>query len=74
MREAVEPLERALEIAQALELTEELAGALTFKAQLCVALGRVDEAQILFDGAIELCGQHELTNRLVRPGQQWRLP
>ncbi len=64
-REAVEPLERALDLAQALELPDVLAGALTFKAQLCVALGRSREARILFDGAIELCRQYELTDRLV---------
>jgi class 3 adenylate cyclase/tetratricopeptide (TPR) repeat protein len=64
LREALEPLERALEIAQALGLADELAGALTFKAQLCVALGRMYEARILFDGAIELCRQHELANQL----------
>jgi len=65
VREAAEPLERALELAQALELPHVLAGALTYKAQLCVALGRATEARILFDGAIELCGQYELTDRLM---------
>ena len=63
--EAVDPLERALELAQALELPHVLAGALTYKAQLCVALGRVAEARILFDGAIELCRRYELTDRLI---------
>jgi class 3 adenylate cyclase/tetratricopeptide (TPR) repeat protein len=65
LREAAEPLERALELAQALELPHVLAGALTYKAQLCVALGRATEARILFDGAIELCGRYELTDRLI---------
>jgi len=65
LREAVEPLERALELAQALELPHVLAGALTYKAQLCVALGRATEARILFDGAIELCRRYELTDRLI---------
>ncbi len=65
VREAAEPLERALELAQALELPHVLAGALTYKAQLCVALGRATEARILFDGAIELCQQYELTDRLI---------
>ncbi|MGH2887634.1 MAG: ATP-binding protein, partial [Solirubrobacteraceae bacterium] len=65
VREAAEPLERALELAQALELPHVLAGALTYKAQLCVALGRATEARILFDGAIELCRRHELTDRLI---------
>ena len=55
VREAAEPLERALELAQAHELPEVLAGAFTYKAQLCVSLGRAPEAQLLFDGAIELC-------------------
>ncbi len=64
-REAVEPLERALELAQALELPNVLAGALTFKAQVCVALSRSREARILFEGAIELCRLEELTDRLV---------
>jgi class 3 adenylate cyclase/predicted ATPase len=64
-REAVEPLERALDLAQAFELPHVLAGALTFKAQVCVALSRSREARILFDGAIELCRQDELTDRLV---------
>ncbi|HET6870827.1 MAG TPA: adenylate/guanylate cyclase domain-containing protein, partial [Solirubrobacteraceae bacterium] len=64
LREALEPLERALEITQALALTDELAGAVTFKAQLCAALGRVYEARLLFDGAIELCRQNELANQL----------
>jgi tetratricopeptide (TPR) repeat protein len=65
VREAVDPLERALELAQAFELPHVLAGALTYKAQLCVALGRKHEARIMFDGAIELCRRHELTDRLV---------
>ena len=65
VREAAEPLERALELAQALELPHVLAGALTYKAQLCVALGRATEARILFDGALDLCRRHELTDRLI---------
>jgi class 3 adenylate cyclase/tetratricopeptide (TPR) repeat protein len=65
MREAAEPLERALELAQALDLPHVLAGALTYKAQLCVALGRATEARILFDGAVELCRRYELTDRLM---------
>jgi class 3 adenylate cyclase/tetratricopeptide (TPR) repeat protein len=65
VREAVDPLERALDLAQALELPHVLAGALTYKAQLCVALGRVAEARILFDGAIDLCRRYELTDRLI---------
>jgi tetratricopeptide (TPR) repeat protein len=65
VRDAFGPLDHALELSQALELPGELAGALAFKAQLCVAVGRVYEARILFDGAIELCRQHELTNQLV---------
>ena len=64
VREAAEPLERALELAQALELPSVLASALTYKAQLCDAVGRVEEARILFDGAIALCQPHELTDRL----------
>ena len=64
VREAFEPLDRALEIAQALDLPDALASALTFKALLCVAAGRVYEARIMFEGAIELCRQHELTNQL----------
>jgi tetratricopeptide (TPR) repeat protein len=62
--EANEPLDRALELAQALELPDELASALVFKAQLCGAVGRVYEARILFDGAVELCQKQELTNQL----------
>ncbi len=65
VREAAEPLERGLELAQALELPHVLAGALTYKAQLCVALGRATEARIMFDGAIELCRRYELTDRLI---------
>ena len=65
VREAAEPLERALELAQAHELPDVLAGALTYKAQLCVALGRAAEARLLFEGAIDLCREHELTSRLV---------
>ncbi len=64
-REAVEPLERALELAQALELPHVLAGALTFKAQVCVALSRSREARILFAGAIELCREYEFSDRLL---------
>ncbi len=75
VREAAEPLEQALELAQALELPHVLAGALTYKAQLCVALGRATEARILFDGAIELCRRHELTDRLIVVQlEQRRLP
>jgi class 3 adenylate cyclase/tetratricopeptide (TPR) repeat protein len=62
--DAREPLERALELAQALELPSVLASALTYKAQLCDAVGRVEEARILFDGAVALCKVHELTDRL----------
>ena len=65
VREALDPLDRALELAQALDLPGELASALAYKAQLCVAVGRAYEAQLLFDGAAELCRQHELTNQLV---------
>jgi tetratricopeptide (TPR) repeat protein len=65
VREAAEPLERALELAQAYELPNVLAGALTYKAQLCVMLGRSHEASLLFEGAIELCRRHELTSRLI---------
>ena len=64
-REAAEPLERGLELAQAYELPDVLAGALTYKAQLCLVLGRPHEARLLFDGAIDLCRQHELTSRLI---------
>ena len=63
-RDAVEPLERALELAQGFELPHVLARALTYKAQLCVALGRADEAGILFDGTIELCRRYELLDML----------
>ncbi|HSC02830.1 MAG TPA: adenylate/guanylate cyclase domain-containing protein [Solirubrobacteraceae bacterium] len=65
VRSAFAPLNRALELAQTLELPGELASALTFKAQLCVAVGRVYEAGILFDGAAKLCQEHTLTNQLV---------
>ena len=65
VRDAFEPLDRALELAQALDLPDVLAGALTFKAQLCNAVGRVHEARIQFDAALELCQQHELTDRLL---------
>ena len=64
-REAVEPLERALDLAQALELPHVLAGALTFKAQVCVALSRSREARILFAGAIELCREYGFSDRLL---------
>ncbi|HUJ33944.1 MAG TPA: adenylate/guanylate cyclase domain-containing protein [Solirubrobacteraceae bacterium] len=64
VRDAFAPLDRALELAQALELPDALASALTFKAQLCDAIGRVHEARIQFDGAIELCREHKLTDRL----------
>ncbi len=64
VREAGEPFERALELAQAFELPGVLSGALTYKAQLCDAVGRVQEARILFDGAIALCQVHELSDRL----------
>ena len=64
VREASAPLDRALELAQTLDLADVLAGALTFKAQLCVSVGRVYEARLLFDGAVELCEEHELTNQL----------
>jgi tetratricopeptide (TPR) repeat protein len=65
VREAFEPLDRALELAQALDLPDALAAALTFKAELCVAVGRVYEARILFDAAVELSERHELTHQLV---------
>ncbi len=65
VREAAGPLERALELAQADVLPEVLASALTYKAQLCVSVGRSEEAHLLFDGAIELCRRHELTGRLI---------
>jgi tetratricopeptide (TPR) repeat protein len=64
VREAFEPLERALEVAQALDLPDVLAGALTYKAHMCDAVGRAQEARILFDGAIDLCRRHELTDQL----------
>jgi tetratricopeptide (TPR) repeat protein len=65
VREAFPPLDRALEVAQTLDVPDVLAAALTFKAQLSVAVGRIYEARILFDGAVELCQQHELSNQLV---------
>lgn len=64
IRDAFEPLERALEVAQALDLPDVLAGALTYKAQACDAVGRAQEARMLFDGAIDLCRSHELTEPL----------
>jgi tetratricopeptide (TPR) repeat protein len=64
VREAFGPLERALEVAEALDLPDVLAGALTYKAQVCDAVGRAHEARILFDGAVDLCRRHELTDQL----------
>jgi class 3 adenylate cyclase/tetratricopeptide (TPR) repeat protein len=64
VREAFDPLDRALELAQALDLPDVLARALTFKAQVCDAVGRVQEARIQFNGAVELCQQHKLTDEL----------
>jgi class 3 adenylate cyclase/tetratricopeptide (TPR) repeat protein len=64
--EASGPIEQALTIAQALELESVLATALTYKAVLCDIVGRIHEARILFDGAIELCNRNELSDPLFR--------
>ncbi|MEN3282372.1 MAG: hypothetical protein V7607_3512, partial [Solirubrobacteraceae bacterium] len=48
------PLERGLRLAQAFELRDVLCNGLGVKAVLCASTGRVEEARILFAGAIEI--------------------
>jgi tetratricopeptide (TPR) repeat protein len=64
VQEAAEPIERALALAQSLEVPGVLAGALTFKALRCAMVGRPYESRILFEGAIDVCRRYELTDRL----------
>ncbi len=64
--EAAQPIERALVVAEALELQSVLATALTYKAVLCDMIGRVHESRILFEGAIEFCQRNELSDPLFR--------
>jgi tetratricopeptide (TPR) repeat protein len=52
--EAEAPLERGLRLAQALELRDVLCNGLGVKAMLCSTTGRVEEARILYAGAIEI--------------------
>jgi len=57
---AAAPLEAALQIAQALELPAVLGQALVYSAQHRLFAGRVEEAQILYSGAIEIAERHGL--------------
>jgi class 3 adenylate cyclase/predicted ATPase len=60
------PLETALRIAQALELPAVLSEALNHKALRYLHTGRVEEARILLDGAIEIAERHRLAEALWR--------
>jgi class 3 adenylate cyclase/tetratricopeptide (TPR) repeat protein len=64
--DAEAPLERGLRLAQALELPDVLCNGLGVKAVLCSVSGRVEEARILYDGAIELAESHALGFYLLR--------
>ena len=64
--EAVQPIERALGLAQALELQAVFGSALTYKAVLCDMTGRFDESRILFEGAIDFCQRNEVSDPLFR--------
>jgi class 3 adenylate cyclase/tetratricopeptide (TPR) repeat protein len=59
-------LERGLRLAQALELTDVFCNGLGVKAVLCSVTGRVEEARILYAGAIELAERHGLNLYLLR--------
>jgi class 3 adenylate cyclase/tetratricopeptide (TPR) repeat protein len=60
------PLDRGLRLAQALELADVLCNGLGVKAVLCSVSGRVEEARILYAGAIELAESHGLGRYLLR--------
>jgi tetratricopeptide (TPR) repeat protein len=64
--EAEAALERGLRLAQALELVDVLCNGLGVKAILCSVTGRVEEARILYAGAIELAETHGLGLYLLR--------
>ena len=63
--EAVEPLERALRAAEALQLPQTLCGALTTAAFGYGFAGRVEQERGLYRTAIEIAERHELTGELV---------
>jgi class 3 adenylate cyclase/tetratricopeptide (TPR) repeat protein len=59
-------LERALELAEELDLPETFAQALTSKALLCLRRDRLREARILLEGALRVAVDHELHNTALR--------
>jgi class 3 adenylate cyclase/tetratricopeptide (TPR) repeat protein len=63
---AAAPLEAALRIAEALELPAVLSNALNDKASIYVDTGRINEARILYGGAIEIAERHALAYELWR--------
>jgi class 3 adenylate cyclase/tetratricopeptide (TPR) repeat protein len=64
--EAVAPLERALDVAQALDLPDVLCQALNDKAILLRQQGRAEESRMLLAGAAEVAERRGLTRELVR--------
>jgi class 3 adenylate cyclase/tetratricopeptide (TPR) repeat protein len=65
---AIAHTESALELAQALTLTDVLCGALVQKANACLYTGRVEEARILYLGARELAERDHLVDQLATMG------
>ena len=61
LQDALEPIERALTIAQHEELTETFARALGTKGVFLVQLGRVEEARISYEATIEVARRHGVT-------------
>jgi class 3 adenylate cyclase/tetratricopeptide (TPR) repeat protein len=60
LQDALEPIERALTIAQQEELMETLARALGTRGVFLNFLGRVEEARINYEGTIEVARRHGL--------------
>ena len=63
---ALPAIESALEIAQALELPDVLAEALTNRGMFCMFANRAQEARFLLAAAIEVAEEHELLGQLAR--------
>jgi tetratricopeptide (TPR) repeat protein len=79
--EGVLPMERALAIAEALQLPELLAQGLNGKATMYVNTARVEEARLLLAGAAEIARRHGRIIQLSRAqgnlgnvGMEWDLP
>ena len=63
---ALPAVESALEIAQALELPDVLAEALTNRGMFCMFASRAEEARFLLRAAIEVAEEHGLLGHLAR--------